>query len=273
MTNLIATLAAAYVLITAAMFLFQRQLMYYPDSSLPSPEASGLVGVEVVTSTTEDGLDLGAWYRPARGAAPTVAYFHGNAGHIGHRAGKARPLLEAGLGILLVEYRGYGGNPGSPDERGLLADGRAALAFLADRGVGPERIVLYGESLGSGVAVALAAEMAARSAPAAGLVLEAPFTSIADVAQIHYPFLPARWLVRDRFDSAARIGAVRAPVLVLLAEDDRVVPARLGRRLFEAAREPKVLRVFPGAGHEDLFEAGAARAVLDFLAGSGHGER
>ena len=264
MTNLIATVIGVYIVFVAALYVFQRNLMYHPDSIVPSPAASGVSEMEVVSLVTDDGLRLLAWYRPAAEKRATVVYFHGNAGHIGNRGDKVRPYLDAGLGVLLVSYRGYAGNPGTPTEEGLYADGRAALGFLAERGIGPGGVVLYGESLGSGVAVDVARQQAA-SEPVAAVVLESPFSSIADVAQTHYPFVPARWLVKDRFDSVAKIAAIGTPLLILHGGRDRVVPQRFGRRLFAAAAQPKENRWFDEAGHSDLYSHGAAQVATAFI--------
>jgi len=258
------TAAVAYMGLVALLFVFQRSLLYHPAGAPPTPAASGLAEMRVVTLATEDGLTLRSWYAPPAADAPAVLYLCGNAGHIGYRAFKARPLLDAGFGVLLVSYRGFGGNPGRPTEDGLKADARAALDFLAGEGFMPGRVVLYGESLGTGVAVGLAAEQAATT-PVAAVVLETPYTSIADVAARHYPFVPARWLVKDRFDALSRIGAIRAPLLVFHAEDDRIIPVDLARRLFDAAAEPKEARWFARGGHEGLFDAGADRLVVDFI--------
>lgn len=260
MIRYLAAGAGLYGLMVGGLYLMQRQLMYFPDDERPAPADWGVPEMEPVTLTTGDGLELLAWYHPAPSAdRPVVAYFHGNGGHIGLRGSKVRPFLDAGYGVLLLTYRGYSGNPGRPSEAGLYADGRAALAFLRRRGVAAERMVLYGESLGSGVAVQLATETRV-----AALVLEAPFSSAGDVAAHAFPFLPARQLVRDRFDSAAKIASVRAPVLVIHGERDRVVPPRFGRKLFEAANEPKESRFIAGAGHNDLheFDVGAIAATF-----------
>ncbi len=261
MIQLPATLAVAYGAILVLMFTFQRSIIYFPDTATPSPGESGLPDIKPVTLKTADGLSLGAWYQPAEGEKPTVVIFHGNAGHFGDRAFKARPWLAGGYGVLLFSYRGYGGNPGSPSEQGLYRDGRAALDFLAGENVPPERTVLYGESLGSAVAVELAA-----GAAFAGVILESPFTSMLDVARVHYAlFVPAKWLVRDKFDSLAKIDRLRSPLLVLHGERDRVVPQAHGQALLAAAPSPKRGRWFAGGGHNDLYELGAAAAVSEFL--------
>ncbi|MDE0056595.1 MAG: alpha/beta hydrolase [Defluviicoccus sp.] len=249
-----------YALLTGGLYLGQRRLLYSPDRAPPDLALAGLDGMEPAALATDDGLSLLAWYAPARGTGKaTLVYFHGNAGHIGHRAGKVRPYLDAGHGVLLVSWRGYGGNDGSPTEDGLYRDGRAAFAFLDRLGVASETTVVYGESLGSGVAVQMA-----RERRVAGVVLESPYTSIPSVAAHHYWYLPAAWLVRDRFDSLSKIGGIGAPLLVLHGERDRVVPVEFGRELFAAAREPKTWRGFAQAGH-DLYASGAADAVLAFL--------
>ncbi|MFB3134581.1 MAG: alpha/beta hydrolase [Rhodospirillales bacterium] len=263
MTSFIIVAAVVYVVLVAALYVFQRNILYFPDTSVPSPVHSGVPEMQPVTLETEDGLKLLAWYRAAEGK-PVLVYFHGNAGNIGARGFKVRPYLDAGFGVLLVSYRGYGGNPGSPTDEGLYADARAALDFLKARGVAPERTVLYGESLGTGVAVQMASELGPEN-PVAALVLEAPFTSMGDVAAHHYPYVPARWLIKDRFDSAAKIGGVKAPVLVIHGDRDRTIPVKFGKLLFEAAVEPKEGRWLEGGDHNDLYDFGAARIVVEFL--------
>lgn len=264
MSGLVVVLAASYLVMASALFLFQRRLLYFPDASIPSPAAAGVAEMRPVIMQTADGLALRSWYKEAPPGKPTIIFFHGNAGNIGSRGGKARPYLDAGYGLLLAEYRGYGGNPGKPTEEGLYADGRAALAFLAGEGVKPESTVLYGESLGSGAAVRMAAEMAQRM-PAAALVLEAPFTSVTDVAAHHYPYMPVRWLNKDEFDSASRIAGVNCPLFVIHGEDDRTVPVKFGKKLLALARPPKESRWIAGAGHNEIYDFGGAGAVLDFL--------
>ena len=266
MIAILAGAAALYGALVGGMYLFQRDLLFLPDTSRPSLARAQIPGMAEVETTTADGLRLLAWYAPARDGRPTLLYLHGNGGHIAYRADRARTLTAAGYGLLLVEYRGYGGNPGSPSEDGFHADAEAALAYLTGRNVAPGRIVLYGESLGTAVAVRLAAEAASRGTPAGALVLEAPFTSIADLAQHHYPFIPARMLVKDRFDAASRIAAVRAPVLVLHGERDHVVPVQYGRALFAAAAEPKRGWFTPGADHVTIFDRDTFGVIQAFIA-------
>jgi uncharacterized protein len=257
---LLGSALAAYGVLVGGLYVFQRHLLYFPDVARPVLGDLAALGVCEATLETVDGLSLLSWYVPPHDGRPVITYFHGNGGHIGYRAERVRQFARTGYGVLMVEYRGYGGNPGMPSEPGLLADSTAALDFLAGQGIAPNRLVIYGESLGSGVAVLLAAQRAI-----AGLILEAPFTSVAEVAQYHYSFIPAAALVRDRFDSLARIGQIKAPILVLHGERDRVVPVRFGRALFDAAPEPKELWIAREAGHENLVRYGAFEAILGFL--------
>jgi hypothetical protein len=251
---------AAYGVLVGSLYVFQRHLLYFPGVGRPELGDLASLGVREITLQTADGLSLLSWYLPPWDGRPVIAYLHGNGGHIGYRAERLRWFACNRYGVLMVEYRGYGGNPGTPSESGLVADGVAALDFLGGAGIAPNRLVIYGESLGSGVAVTLAAQR-----EVASLILEAPFTSVAEVAQYHYSFIPASALVRDRFDSLARIGDVKAPILVIHGEQDRVVPVRFGRALFDAAAQPKELWLAREAGHEDLVRYGAFEAVLDFL--------
>lgn len=253
-----------YLLFVGLLYGCQRQLLYYPDRGRPDPARHALPTLEVVGVEGADGLTLEHWFvPPSSAAAPVVVVFHGNAGHIGHRMEKYRFLVDAGAGLLLAEYRGYGGNPGQPEEPGMTADGAALLDWLTGRGVAPDRTWLYGESLGTGLAVKLAA---AAEPPLAGVVLEAPYTSIAEVAQSHYWYVPAKWLVKDRWDAASRIAEIRAPLLILHGERDRTVPTRFGRDLYAAAVEPKDALWLANAGHNDVLDFTEARErVLAFL--------
>jgi len=260
MIKALAALLLAYGGLVALVYLFQRSLQYYPDPRLGPPADHGVPEMAVVRLHTSDNLSLKSWYAPAPQGRPTVVYFHGNAGNISGRAHKARVLIDAGYGVLLVEYRGYGDNPGTPSEAGLYADAHAALDFLHAQGVTERELVLYGESLGSGVAVQIATER-----PPRAVILEAPYTTIADVAKRAYWFLPVEALLKDRFESIRKIAALHAPLLILHGELDATVPVDLGRRLFDAAPEPKHAVWFPEAGHTDLFEHGAGPTVVEWL--------
>ena len=262
LTGFFGSVLAVYGLLLGGMFVFQRSMLYFPPQDRPVLASVGGTGIEAVTVTTEDGLELVHWYRPpAVPGGPVVVMFHGNAGHIGDRVPKYWPLLKAGFGVFFAEYRGYGGNPGRPTEAGLTADGASVMAYLAARGLPPERIVLYGESLGTGVAIKLAADH-----PVAGLVLEAPPGSIAELAQAHYWYVPAKWLLKDRWNAIGVMDRVTAPLLLLHGEADRTVPVRFGRRVYEAAGGEKEALFPPTGGHADLYNFPEVPArVIDFV--------
>ncbi len=261
MTGTILTAVALYGLLVGGMYIGQRHLMYFPDHSVPDPATYGVPEMTALRVPVGDGVKILAWWHPpADEARPVVIYFHGNADHIGNRGYKARILIDAGYGLLLTSYRYNAGAGGSPSEEALISDGLAAMDFVAAKGVAPRRIVLYGESLGTGVAVALAARR-----EIGGLILESPFSSVVDVAQRRYWFVLAKWLVRDRYDSMARIGQVKAPILLFHGDADTTIPVHFAAKLFEAAPEPKEGHFLPGGTHTDLYDRGAGRLVLDFL--------
>jgi fermentation-respiration switch protein FrsA (DUF1100 family) len=252
--------ALGYGGLVALMYVAQRAFMYFPETARTPPAAAGLPQAEEVILASADGERLLAWHVPPQADKPIIIYFHGNGGALRYRAARFRALVADGTGLLALSYRGYGGSSGYPSEAGLLADAAAAYAFAATRCPG-ERIALWGESIGSGVAVAIAGEHRIGA-----LILEAPFTSAADVAAAALPFLPVRLLMKDQFRSDLRIKNVTAPILVLHGDADRVVPIAQGERLFALAPEPKRFVRFAGAGHEGLDEFGALDAVRAFLA-------
>ena len=240
---------AVVVAFLALIWMAQRRLIYFPVTNLPSLGDVGLVDGEPVTFDTADGLRLGAWFLAASGSAPrlTILVFNGNGGNRAYRAPLAASLRQHGLQVLLTDYRGYGGNPGAPSERGLAEDARAALAYLLSRpDVDRSRIVYFGESLGSAVAVRLAVE----HRPAA-LILRSPFTSLADLGRHHYPLLPVGLLLRDRFASIDSAHQIQSPVLVIAGERDAVVPIEYTRRFYAAVVAPKTLVELPRADHND----------------------
>jgi fermentation-respiration switch protein FrsA (DUF1100 family) len=260
------TIAVGLIALLLLVWIAQRRLMYFPfGGAPPHPRTVGLEGAREVAVETEDGLSLGAWFVEPRqtNASWTLILFNGNAGNRALRAPLAEMLARQGIGVLMIDYRGYGGNPGAPTEAGLAQDARAARRWVADQGVlRGTRLAYFGESLGTGVAVALAAE-----SPPDALILRSPYSSMADVAAYHYPFLPARWLLRDRYASIDRIGSLSCPILIIAAERDSVVPAALSRRLFEAARpERRRWLILPGADHND-YETLAGEAVVGEIVG------
>jgi fermentation-respiration switch protein FrsA (DUF1100 family) len=230
------------------LWALQRHLIYLPDSGPAASADQILPGARDVTLETEDGLRLAAWYLP--GSAPDAAgvlVANGNGGHRGLRAPLARALGEAGLAVLLFDYRGYAGNPGTPSEAGLALDVRAARTFLLeDAGVPADRLVYFGESLGAAVVAELAEEK-----PPAGLVLRSPFVDLASVGEVHYPFLPVRVLLRDRYPVADHVARVRVPTTVVYGSGDSIVPPEQSRAVAEASAQLHRSVEVPGADHND----------------------
>ena len=256
--SLVAAVAVAvYLSAVAYLFVFQRDYVFKPDGTLASAAEKGLPGVEVVTLKTTDGTTLTGWFQPAEPGKPTVLYFQGNAGNISGRAKRFRQIAGSGFGVLAVSYRSYAGSDGSPSETALVSDGLEIFDWLAARS---QAIVVYGESLGTGVATEVAAERQARA-----LVLEAPYTAALDMAAATYPWVPVGLLMRDPFLSREHILGVEEPVLIVHGTADQVIPVEQGRRLFEIAHEPKSLAIIDGATHSDLWDRGLWPIVLKFL--------
>lgn len=255
-------LLLVYFAAVAFLYATQRSIMYVPATQpLPPPAQMGLPAMEAVTTKTEDGLNLVAWFAPPRDAEkPVVAVFHGNAGSIAGRIHIAEVLLGRGYGVFLAEYRGYGGNPGAPDEEGLYRDGRAAVAWLEEKGYKPKDLAIYGESIGTGVAVQIAAEI-----QPGYLILQSPFSSAVDVAIERFTIMPARLMVRDRYENGLKIGRIGAPLLIVHGERDTLIRIGLGKKLFEKANEPKTFVTIAGAGHNDMYRNGAGGKIVEWL--------
>lgn len=241
---------AMYVLLVVGMFAFQRSLLYFPSHEYVTlADAHANEALRELPVRTADGIDLKGWYAPATSKPYTFVFFHGNGDNLYGDAEVPDPYIAAGYGFLIAEYRGYSGLPGKPTEAGLYADGRAYLYGLMAQGVKSENIILMGHSLGTGVAVQMAGEF-----KVGGLILLAPYLSIPKAAQFHYPYIPALYLVLDRFDSEKKIGKIHAPVLMVNGPLDDVVPPSQGKRLYELANEPKEFHSMPGRGHNDILE-------------------
>lgn len=254
-------LVAALVLV-GGLWAFQRQLVYLPSRGPLPPAATVLAGAQDVTLRTADGLALGAWFVPARGERRdvTVLVANGNAGDRSGRSPLAAALTAQGLDVLLFDYRGFGGNPGSPDEEGLATDARAARDHLVrERGIDPRRLLYLGESLGSAVVARLATE-----APVAGMVLRSPFVDLPAVGELVYPFLPVRALLADRFPVTELVARARVPTTVVLGEADRTIPPAQSRAVAAAAGGNVV--AVPGADHNDAV-LGHGPAVVGALVG------
>jgi fermentation-respiration switch protein FrsA (DUF1100 family) len=257
-------LAVLLAVVGAILLLFERRLIYFPMSAHEvTPSGMGLAHEEL-SLRAEDGVRLHGWFLPVKDPRGSVLVCHGNAGNVSHRLDRALLIQSRlGLDVLLFDYRGYGRSEGSPDEPGTYRDARAAYEWLRGHGQAPERIVIFGESLGAAVALELALAV-----PARALVLESPFTSIPDMARAVYPFLPVWPLVRTRYDNLGKIGRLGLPLLVLHGDRDDVVPFAQGKRLFDAAPGPKRFFAIPGAHHNDTYLVGGDaywRAIADFL--------
>jgi fermentation-respiration switch protein FrsA (DUF1100 family) len=258
----LATVAAAGVLALVLIMLLEERFIYFPAGYDPESYARGeSAGAADVWFSASDGVRLHAWLFQSDSAAATILMAHGNAGNLSHRLPVCLALRGAGFNVLIFDYRGYGRSEGDPSEEGIYLDAAAAFDQAA-RMLPGTAIVIHGSSLGGAVAV----ETAVRK-PAAGLILEATFTSAADVGAIHYPFLPVRIMMRTGLNSIGKIRAVRAPKLFIHGDADEIIPIDLGRKLFEAAPEPKEFVTIPQAGHNDLFSIGGGeylRAVGTF---------
>lgn len=264
LSTLITSLALLWLLGFALLFVFQRSFIYMNGNARPAPADVG--AVEFTEQTVpSDGVDVVVWTHDAGADTPVILYFHGNAGVLADRAWRFRWMSEQGWSVVGIGLRGGSGTGGEPSERALTGDARAvhdALPALFGRDVQADRIALYGESLGTGIAVTLATER-----PVGAVILETPYTAIEDRAQEIYRVFPVKLFgaVRDKFRSIDRIARINAPLLVLHGTADNVIPIHHGERLFEAATEPKTARWFEGGRHGDLWQRSATGDIADFM--------
>ncbi|MEZ0225310.1 MAG: alpha/beta hydrolase [Alphaproteobacteria bacterium] len=258
---IVAAILVFYLTKGTALYAFQRNFLYVPyhDAVVAPPTVTP--PVKVVTVTTNDGLQLQTWFSPpAKPDGTVVVFFHGNGGSLPMSAQILPYFQKRGYGIYLCEYRGYSGNPGSPTEEGLYEDGRACMKWLQGEGYSPGQIAIYGESIGTGVAVQMAAEM-----PPKTLILTSPFTSMVDMARRNYYFYPVGLMLKDKYDSLSKIGKIKSPLLILHGDADGMVPMDMGKGLFDAANEPKEFHSVHGAGHNDLYSFGASKIIAAWL--------
>ncbi len=255
-------LALVYVGVLGLAWVTQRDLVYRPDPRPADPGTVGIAGIEERWITAPDGVRVVAWYGRAKNNQPTVLYFHGNAGNLALRSERIQRFMQRDWGVYMMSYRGYSGSGGHPSETDNVADARRAYADLVALGVTPRDIVMYGESLGTGVATQLAVDT-----PSSGLILDSPFTSIVEIGAGRYPFLPVSWLLDHRYETIKVIGRVTKPLLVVHGEADPIVPVEMGRRVFAAAERatPKRLLTFPGAGHSNHYRFGSFDAIAAFV--------
>lgn len=237
-----------YVSVVGLLYIFQERLLYFPTGRLiATPESAGLP-FEEVWLKTEDGVMLSGWFVPAEGSQRVLLFFHGNAGNISYRMDSMAQFHRMGLNVFIIDYRGYGQSEGRPTEAGTYLDAEAAWRYLTEqRGFLPEQIIIFGRSLGGGVAAWLAAQH-----PPQLLILESTFTSIPDMAARQFPFLPVRQLSRLQYNTQARLAHINVPVLIIHSPADKVIPYHHGRALFEAAGRPKTFLELRG-GHNDGF--------------------
>jgi uncharacterized protein len=239
-----------YIVALVAVFILQRKFLYFPGHVyVPLNEAAVNPSFRELPVRTEDGLDLKGWYAPATTKPFTIVFFHGNGDNLYRAAHIADPYIAAGYGFLVTEYRGYSGLPGMPTESGLYADGRAYLRALEAQGVKPKNIILFGHSLGTGVATELATE-----SHVGGVMLLAPYLSMTKMAQLHFPLLPWELIARDRYENFKKISSVHAPLLIVNGAQDEVIPSSQGRDLYNLANEPRQFYSIPGRGHNDAFD-------------------
>ncbi|MEP6263652.1 MAG: alpha/beta fold hydrolase [Erythrobacter sp.] len=255
MITLLGALAIAYVAIAAVLYFSQRSFIY-PAPTGPGAEPAGF---ETVQYTTADGLDLRAGHRPAADGRPTILYFHGNAADWQSSAVATDRLTPSGYGVLAAEYRGYRGNPGKPSEAGLYADGRAAIAWLAGQGVPPSELIIIGNSIGSGVASQMAAEVTPRA-----LVLISPFASLSQLVHEKLRFLPTSVLLKDHFRNDDKLAQIDAPIVILHGTADTLIPIHHARQLAAQTDRAKLIE-FENIGHDLAWYDPAEMALLRFL--------
>ena len=259
--RILLVVAGLYVIACLGLRLFERQITYQPNATRTTPAAARLPQVKEQTLRTPDGQRLIVWRLPAQPGRPTILYFHGNGDPLTYRSGRVGSFEAEGYGLYMIAYRGFSGSTGAPTEAAIISDALLAYGALRSEGVAAEDIIIYGESLGTNVAL-----RTALSRPAAALILEAPFTSMVDAWRQFVPLMPVGLLLRDRFDSIGIIDRLKMPLLVMHGERDRLVGFRLGQRLFKAAPEPKRFESFPEAGHMNLYDYNAIAAVRSFIA-------
>lgn len=258
---------AGWLCLALLLYFFQHRFIYFPDPALSASPADIGLEYQDLSLQTADGLALHAWYIPAKNKGPVILFFHGNAGNISHRLDSIQLFHALGLNVLIVDYRGYGRSQGVPSETGSYRDALAAWDYLIQQaGYSASEIIIFGRSLGGGVATWLAS----RQRPAA-LIVESSFTSVVDIAGSIYPYLPVKWLCRIYYPNIEHIPDVKAPVLVIHSEDDEIIPYHHGQRLYQAARQPKSFIGLRGQ-HNDAFLLSRGRyieGIEGFLARQG----
>jgi fermentation-respiration switch protein FrsA (DUF1100 family) len=252
---------AIYLCFVVVVYFAQSYLIYHPVGKLGTPAGKNLPEMTEITIDTHDGLDLAAWFaKPSKDKDKVVVFFHGNAGNASGRQPKIKEFLNKGYGFLMVEYRGYGGNPGKPNEIDNKKDAQAAIRYLKEQGYNQNDLVLYGESLGTGIATYIASE----TAPAA-VILEAPYTSLLDVAKKSYWFFPVSLMLKEKYPSLELMGKIKSPILIVQGEEDNIIPVEMGKQMLAAANSNKKGVFIPEAGHNNLHHHGSLQHMTKWL--------
>lgn len=261
-TIIIAGILFLYVLLNGYLYFFQRDLLYNPSKTMEEPHHYGLHNAEIVTLNTADNVKIQSWHIPAKEGYPTIIYFHGNTGNLGDRSERFLVFEKTGMGLMMLSYRGFGNSEGSPSEEGLYSDARAIINYvLKEQKIPIKNIVLYGESLGTGVA----SKMAIEFPNIRSLVLEAPYTSIASRAADLYPYAPVRMILKDDFSNIDKLPNINVPVLIFHGYLDETMPIEHSRKLLRIANEPKEARFFEQVGHTNFDFKEVSRVTKEFV--------
>lgn len=254
-----------YLAVLFLLWWFQRSLLYFPDTHINPPAAYALTELKDARIAVDGAGFVQAWTKAPREGRPLIVYFHGNGGHLGYRQHMYRALIDAGYGLVALSYPGYGASEGAPSEEAIYRSARAAIAYGENVMNTPvSRMIYYGESLGTGVAVQMATEL-----PPGMVVLQSPFTSVCARAQQIYRFVPVALLLKDRFDSLGKIAQMHAPLLLFHGDADSIVPVAMGKALFERANQPKKSVYYPGIGHADFVTLELVKEVSAFAKENG----
>ena len=249
-----------YFLVLVYLYFFQRNLMYHPNENNYSNDELK-VNVEKIKVITKDGIDLLGWYHEKNlKEFKTLLFFHGNAGSLENRIHKLNRFGEMKINFLIIAWRGFSGNKGKPSEKGLYEDGQSAIQWLLEKGLNEKDIIIYGESLGTGIATHLS-----QNKDFAGVILETPFTSMVDAAKTFYPYIPVNLLLKDKFKNEDKVKNINSPILIMHGEADQIVPFAMGKRIFEVANEPKFSHFTKHDNHMMEYDENLLKALNSFL--------
>ena len=262
-TTSVLSLVFFYILLVIVVFFFQRNLLYHPsvDNYLKDQMVAEPTEIEKVKITTSDNIDLIGWfYNQEINKFKTILFFHGNAGSLKNRTYKLNHFKDLNVNFLIIAWRGFSGNKGKPNETGLYEDGESAIRWLKTKGIDEKNIILYGESLGTSIAVEIA-----QNKNYAGIILESPFTSMLDMGQKYYPFFPVRFLLKDKFESYKKIANISMPLLIMHGKVDKIVPYEMGKRMYELANEPKFFYTQEYGDHMVEYDEKLLLALKQFI--------